>query len=148
MLEVILDTCYSCRQIENGTAHAKKELLRDKPIQTRYLSPPSDILCRYEGEEDELGPISDFMSTLQKRKSCVLWISSKGLQKSEEVYIKDGYNGLFTYYLCQHFRETDVSISRKSLLERIQESIKNDSFSQVPVLQCTARALDAECFAI
>ena len=53
-LEVILDSCHSGTGLKEDTLGRPLELGPEHPNLSRYLPPPFDIRCRFQGEEKQL----------------------------------------------------------------------------------------------
>ena len=66
----------------------------------------------------------------------VFWAGCKDSQTSADALIDGHYNGAFSYYFCKHVRESGGNISRTDLYTRVKNSLKFNSFSQVPQLEC------------
>ncbi|QTA92167.1 caspase family protein [Desulfonema magnum] len=133
LLEVILDCCHS----GDGTTSLSRSA-EHSPM-GRYISPPPDIAYRYEGEEPELtlrGFTSANRSGNRSTMNHILWSACRSDQESADAYINGNYNGAFTYYFCKHMRETGGYITRRNLLERVQNSLRYNRYPQSPQLAC------------
>lgn len=140
LLEVILDCCHS----GSGTDLASSRSVEfgfDNPVKLRYLPPPYDIACRYEGEEHILASSRGFRSESRSTGKHVLWAGCQEDQKSADAYIDGEPHGAFTYHFCRNMRETRGNISRRELLQRIRHTIRNDS-RQIPQLECDEAAMN------
>lgn len=135
-LEIFLDCCHSGTGTRNISLGRPAELGPENPALYRYLPPPYDIMCRFEGEEDELKPTRRFKLKNANRLNHVLWAGCMDRQTSADAYINGFYNGAFTYYFCKHVRETGGNINRANLLKRIRNSLQFNLFSQIPQLEC------------
>ncbi len=156
LLEMFLDACHSGTATRSMGLTPPPELAppgmgdcgetAEADRQARYLPPPADIVCRFEGEEEELGQIRGFRS--QNRSGTrstinhVLWSGCQARQESADAYIKGDYNGAFTYYLCKHIRDTSARITRQELLERVRHSLRHHRYPQTPELFCETRAYE------
>ncbi len=145
-LEVFLDCCHSGDGLRGGDFGRPAELGPENPINFRYIPPPMDIVCRYEGEgeedEDDLKDTRKFRSRDKSTIQHVLWAGCKDNQKSADAYIDGSYNGAFTYYYCKHFRDTGGNVSRKGLIRRVRSSLRHNGYSQIPQLECKATVRD------
>ncbi len=135
LLEVILDCCHSGDGIREVGLTPPPELAPPTQIMKRFLQPPLDIECRYEGLANEMGKRSTFRA-MRGPKNSVLWAACKDYQTSADAPIKGSYNGAFTYFFCHHVREANGTIDRSSLLKRIQNSLSFYRFNQIPELVC------------
>lgn len=138
LLEVFLDCCHSGTGLRHIDLGRPAELGPENPTLIRYISPPTDINCRYEGEEDELKPNKGFSSKDRSTINHILWASCQANQPASDAPIKGTYNGAFTYYFCKHMRDTGGNINRKDLLKRIRNSLRHNGYSQIPQLECNA----------
>ncbi len=140
ILEVFLDCCHSGTATRDLELGRPEELGPEHPVRPRFLPPPPDILFRYEGEEDILGPPRGFNSInrsgTRSTINHILWSGCHSDQTSADAYINGTYNGAFTYFFCKHMRDTGGNISRRNLLERIKNSLRYTGYSQVPQLEC------------
>jgi metacaspase-1 len=102
------------------------------------LPPPVDIVSRFEGEEDEMKPAKGFTPINRGIVHHILWSGCLDYQTSADAFITGSYNGAFTYFFCNHMRETQGRISRKNLLKRIRQSLRHYGYSQVPDLEAEA----------
>jgi len=142
LLEVILDCCHS------GTATrdlAPAPCPSESPVQpayqkARFLEPPEDIRCRYEGDEDQLGEIRGFRSLNRSGSRStgrhILWSGCTSSQTSADASINGTFNGAFSYYFCKHMRDTGGALSRTNLLSRIRNSLRYGGYTQVPQIEC------------
>lgn len=139
LLEVFLDSCHSGTGLRSLDFGRPANLGPEHPTLYRYLPPPPDIECRFEGEEDALQPIRRlFRSKGRDAVHHILWAGCKDSQTSADAYINNAYNGAFTYFFCKHIRDTNGSASRQELLTRIRASLKHGGYSQIPQLECEA----------
>jgi hypothetical protein len=135
-MEIILDSCHS------GTG--TRDLVLDPPggsgqkvlVKNRYLKPPVDIECRYQGDEDKMKPVRSFRSDPEIILNHVLWAACRDNQTSADAFIDGSYNGAFSYYFCKHIRESKGNITREELHSRIIDSLNHNSYSQYPQLEC------------
>lgn len=137
LLEVVLDSCHSGTGLRDINLGRPPELGPPTETLPRFLPPPLDIVCRYEGEEDELKPMKRLM---REREAVhhILWSGCKDNQTSADAYIAGSYNGAFTYYFCKHIRDSNNSLIRSELLKRIRDSLSHNGYSQTPQLECEA----------
>lgn len=135
-MEIILDSCHS------GTG--TRDLLLDPltvngqgiVIKNRFLRPPVDIECRFQGEEDKMKSVRSFRTDQEIILNHVLWAACKDNQTSADAWIDGRYNGAFSYYFCKHVRESRGIITREELHSRIAESLTHNNYSQSPQLEC------------
>jgi metacaspase-1 len=137
-MEILLDSCHSgtgTREIMpfNFSSRGPQEIIKN-----RYLTPPVDIECRYLGDEDNLKPTNSFQTDKEIILNHILWAGCKDNQTSADAFIDGHYNGAFSYYFCKHIRDNGGKISRAELHSRIKNSLKFNSYSQVPQLECQA----------
>jgi len=147
LLEVFLDCCHSgtaTRGIATENISSSCSVSKSDGVpKSRFLDPPPDIQFRYEGDEDELplrGFTSGNRSGMRSTLNHILWSASRSDQPSADARIEGTYNGAFTYYLCKHIRDTGGDISRRNLLERVRNSLRHNSYHQVPQLECMNEA--------
>ena len=136
-MEIILDSCYSgtgSRDIGVESAFGSGPRLLFK---NRFLRPPIDIECRYQGDENDMEATRTFSSDKAITLNHVLWAGCKDNQTSADAYIDGRYNGAFTYYFCKHIRESRGDISRAELHSRITNSLDHNEYNQLPQLECS-----------
>ena len=148
LLEVVMDSCHSGTVLRDADLGRPPELGPTHESRPRFLPPPLDVVCRHEGEEDQLKPTKRIMRR-GEAVHHILWAGCKDSQTSADAYIGGSYNGAFTYYFCKHIRDSNNTLSRTDLLKRIRDSLRYNSYSQVPQLECeatvrTARALTSK----
>jgi len=151
LLEVFLDSCHSgtgLRDINFGRPADLGPAAGQPASVPRYLPPPVDIVCRHEGEEDDLKAVKLFDSMRGDPVHHILWAGCRSDQTSADAFINGTYNGAFSYYFCHHMRASNGQLSRKELLSRIRASLRHGGYSQVPQLETeatvrAARALTA-----
>ncbi len=148
LLEVFLDCCHSGTGLRDMSLGRPAELGPDEPVLVRYLPPPMDIQCRYEGEEEELKATRGFKRRDRSTVHHILWAGCKDDQTSADANIGGVYNGAFTYYFCKHMRDTGGRISRKDLLSRLRQSLRHNGYSQVPQLETEATKLKVRALTI
>jgi len=147
-LEVIFDCCHSgtgLRDVELGRPLELGPLL--SATKNRFLPPPLDIVCRHEGEEDQLKPTRRMMRR-REVTGQILWAGCRDNQTSADAEISGKYNGAFTYYFCKHLRDANGVISRAELLKRVRASLRHYSYDQVPQLECDKPAATANALLI
>jgi hypothetical protein len=149
-LEVFLDACHSgtgMRDIEFGRPADLGPAGGRPQSVPRFLPPPIDIVCRHEGEEDQLKQVQLFNGMRdvapESASNQVLWAGCRSDQTSADAYIDGKYNGAFTYYFCYHMRRSNGDLSRKDLLSRIRSSLSHGGYSQIPQLEATTKLVDA-----
>lgn len=147
LLEVFLDSCHSGTALKDVNLWRPAELGPVNPLKIRFLPPPADILCRVEGEEDELKPKRGFSTEDRSTLHHVLWAGCKDNQTSADAFIDGTYNGAFTYYFCKHMRDSAGSLSRSELLKRTRNSLKHNGYSQTPQLESEATVRNLKAFA-
>jgi len=130
-MEIILDCCHS----GTGTREFKQDGPHDPP-RNRYLRPPVDIECRYQGDEDDLGPPRTFSHLGTEQMNHILWAACRDNQTSADAWIEGRYNGAFTYYFCKHLRESKGLIGREELYKRVKNSLDFHHYTQEPQLEC------------
>jgi hypothetical protein len=140
LLEVFLDCCHSGTGLRGEGLGRPAELGPENQILPRYLPPPMDIVCRSDGEEDEFKATRGFASKTRSTLKHILWSGCMDNQTSADAYIKDAYNGAFTYYFCHHLRKTSGQLNRRQLLKRIRNSLRHNGYWQIPQLECSATA--------
>ncbi|MFQ5649743.1 MAG: caspase domain-containing protein [bacterium] len=134
-LEVFLDCCHSGSGTRDIGLGRPPELGPEKPVVSRFLPPPIDILCRYEGEEERLQPTRGFRAEDRSTLNHILWAGCQDNQTSADAHINGTYNGAFTYYFCKHLREAGGRINREILLRRVRDSLRFNGYSQIPQLE-------------
>jgi len=135
-MEIILDCCHS----GSGT----RDMILDPPgcsgtkvlFKNRFLRPPVDIECRYQGEEYKMKPARAFKTDKEIILNHVLWAGCRDNQTSADAYIEGRYNGAFSYYFCKHIRDTKGKLSRDELHSRISDSLNQNNYNQLPQLEC------------
>lgn len=135
-LEVILDSCHSGTGLRDVSLGRPAALGPAQPRNMRYLPPPADILCRHEGEEDELKPRKGFTANTRSTLRHTLWAGCQDNQTSADAEIGGSYNGAFTFYFCKHMRDAGGRIARAELIKRIRASLRYNNYDQVPQLEC------------
>jgi hypothetical protein len=145
-MEILLDSCHS----GTGTRDIRPAMpfgqLSAEPVKYRYLRPPVDIECRYQGDEEILKAPKAFRTDKEIILNHVLWAGCKDNQTSADALIDGEYNGAFSYYFCKHVRESSGNISRTDLYTRLKNSLKHNHFSQVPQLECREAFLSENVF--
>ena len=149
MLEVFLDCCHSGTGLRDIGLERPPELGPENPTASRFLPPPMDIVCRSEGDEEDLKETRRLFRKKNNPSNQVLWSGCMAHQTSADAYIKGDYNGAFTYYFCDHMRKSSARLSRRRLLKRIRNSLRHNQYSQIPQLESAAtvrkiRALTAK----
>ena len=135
-MEIILDSCHS------GTG--TRDMALEPPVGTgpkvlfknRFLRPPIDIECRYQGDEDIMQATRSFRNDETITMNHILWAGCRDSQTSADANIDGRYNGAFSYYFCKHIRESRGKISRSELHLKIANSLNHNNYSQLPQLEC------------
>ncbi|MBA3014313.1 MAG: caspase family protein [Proteobacteria bacterium] len=143
LLEVFLDSCHSGTGLRDINFGRPANLGPEHTTLDRFLAPPADIECRLEGEEDDLKSPRSFRSANRSTVHHILWAGCKDNQTSADAFINNSYNGAFTYFFCKHMRASGGTLSRKELLSRVRQSLRNDGYSQIPQLECEATVRNA-----
>ncbi|MHC1744815.1 MAG: caspase domain-containing protein [Syntrophobacteraceae bacterium] len=138
LLEVFLDSCHSGTGLKDIDFGRPEELGPANAPRPRYLPPPIDVVCRHEGEEDDLKKVKLFEGVRGEPVHHILWAGCRSDQTSADAYIDGAFNGAFTYYFCHHMRKSNGQLSRSELLTRIRSSLKHGGYSQVPQLETEA----------
>jgi metacaspase-1 len=135
-MEILLDSCHSGTGTRDIQQFPTSGRFSADIVENRYLKPPVDIECRYQGEEEILKPPKAFRTDKEITLNHILWAGCRDNQTSADALIDGNYNGAFSYYFCKHVRESGGNISRSDLLTRVKNSLKFNHFSQVPQLEC------------
>lgn len=147
-MEIILDSCHSgtgTREIFPGchTGSGSQGI-----INNRFLCPPVDIECRYQGDEEKLKPTKSFRTDKKIILNHILWAGCKDNQTSADARIDGKYNGAFSFYFCKHIRETGGKILREDLCYRVKNSLRHNQFDQVPQLECNVSLKSKNIFSV
>ncbi len=137
-LEVFLDSCHSGTGLRAGDFGRPPELGPVSETRDRYLAPPTDILCRFEGEEETLQKKRLVRGTGRAPVRHVLWAGCQDNQTSADALIAGSYNGAFTYYFCKIMRETGGRMTRAEILSRLRSTLRHNGYSQTPQLETEA----------
>jgi len=135
-MEIILDSCHSGTATRDLTTRPADTVVAAGNTRLRFMRPPTDIECRYLGDEESLKRTRSFTADKEITLNHILWAGCKDNQTSEDAFIEGHFNGAFSYYFCKHVRETGGSIARGDLYTRVKNSLRYNSFSQVPQLEC------------
>uniref|UniRef100_I2PZ32 Caspase domain-containing protein n=1 Tax=Desulfovibrio sp. U5L TaxID=596152 RepID=I2PZ32_9BACT len=130
-LEVLLDCCHSGTGTRKFGLIPPPDLAPQQVITSRYLTPPTDIICRAEGEDLRQ---NQFIEGIPENQVC--WAGCKDYQTSADAQIDCEYNGAFTYYLCKHIRDANGLLTREGLRQRLCKSLDFNRFAQTPQLEC------------
>ncbi len=136
-MEIILDSCHS------GTGTRVPQV---QPTISRFARPPVDIECRYQGDEDAMGPPRAFRSDPLIILNHILWAACRDNQTAADSYIDGRYNGAFSYYFCKHIREGGTTIPREELHRRITGSLIHNNYTQSPQLECNDKLKRGKVF--
>jgi metacaspase-1 len=137
-MEILLDSCHSGTGTRETISCAGASLSPDYRM-SRYVNPPVDIECRFQGEEDSMGHRRTFRDDAVQSLNHILWAGCRDNQTSADAVIDGTPNGAFTYYFCKHIRDSSGTISRADLCSRIRNSLKHNHYDQVPQLECNDR---------
>jgi hypothetical protein len=143
LLEVYLDCCHSGTGLRVIDLGRPAELGPVHPTLNRYCPPPVDLLCRFEGEEDQLKRQKVFRAGTRDTVNHILWAGCKDNQTSADAFIGDSYNGAFTYYFCKVMRETSNQLSRAAVLTRLRNHLRHNGYFQTPQLESEATVREA-----
>jgi metacaspase-1 len=135
-LEVILDSCHSGTGTREIISDSSEGAGINDLVRNRFLRPPFDIESRAQGDEHRMGPTRTFRTDNEIVLNHVLWAACKDNQTSADALIDGGYNGAFSYYFCKHIRENNGIITRDDLHKKVRKSLRQNSFSQIPQLEC------------
>lgn len=135
-MEIILDSCHSGTGTRDFILGPMEGFGMNGIIRNRFLRPPVDIECRYQGDEDKLGPPRTFRTDPEIILNHILWAGCKDTQTSADAQIDGEYNGAFSYYFCKHIRESEGIITRADLHTRVKNSLIYNNYSQTPQLEC------------
>ncbi len=128
LLEVFMDTCHS------GTGLRSIDLLLDR--RPRYLPPPSLEAFKEIEERHSRGLVKSLME--KGIVHHILWTGCRSDQTSADARIGGTWHGAFTYFFCKELRDNQNQLSRKDLIEKIREDLKNGHYTQIPQLECEA----------
>jgi len=128
LLEAFLDTCHS------GTGLRAIDFLLDR--RPRYLPPPSlEAFKEIEGRHSR-GLARSLVG--ERIVQHILWTGCRSDQTSADARIGGTWHGAFTYFFCKGMRDNQNQLSRKDLIEKIREDLKNGHYTQIPQLECEA----------
>jgi metacaspase-1 len=140
-LEVLLDCCHSGTGTRDIGLVPPPDLAPQQMMTPRYLTPPTDIICRAEGD---ILQQNQFTMDIPENQAC--WAGCKDYQTSADAQIDGEYNGAFTYYFCKLIRDANRLLSREDLLQRLCNSLNFNRFSQNPQLECCSLLRPAKLF--
>ena len=134
LVEAYLDTCHS------GDGLRGVDLLLDR--KPRYLPPPSlEAFRQVEGKR----PRSFGRSLLEKGiVHHILWAACRSDQTSADANIAGGWHGAFTYYFCKVMLDTNNSISRAKVLDKVRAYLAAGHYTQIPQLETEATKRQAQ----
>jgi hypothetical protein len=135
VLEVILDTCHSGQGSEQVGFSGLAPNVSDPDRQPRFIEPPVDILIRHSGESL---PAKRLFRSPTVASHVALWSACAEFQTAADARINGVFNGAFTFYFCEHLRQTQGTIARSELLRRVKNSLAQAGFTQVPELSAPA----------
>jgi hypothetical protein len=116
LFEAFLDLCYSGEFAESQ----RKEVVFER--RSRYLSPPRRVIK----------PM--FHRTVALRPNTVIWAACEAHQEAAEGFFEGKARGAFTYYLTKLY---EPDMSRQEILVKVTEALRQEGYSQRPVLQCS-----------
>ena len=129
LLEAFLDTCHS------GTGLRALDLLTNRKI--RFIPPPSPIAIN-RGERIRGHGMREALLE-NNMKNHILWSGCKADQTSADAIIKGEWHGAFTYYLNKFVTTQNKGMTRKGLITQIRKDLKQESFTQIPQLECNTK---------
>jgi hypothetical protein len=135
-MEIILDSCHSGTGTRDILLGSMEGFEMNGFVKNRFLRPPVDIECRYQGDEDKLAPTRTFRADPEIVLNHILWAGCKDNQTSADALIDGQYNGAFSYYFCKHIRESGGNLTREELLTRVKNSLRYNNYDQSPQLEC------------
>ncbi|WP_027183108.1 caspase family protein [Desulfovibrio inopinatus] len=143
--EAILDCCHSQSGLKEMSLQPASELIPNTGSRSRFISPPVDIVSRFEGAELNL-QTSHFKQIQTSESKPLLWAACQDWQTAADATISGSRNGAFTYFLCHHIRQSQTQISRNDLINRVRDSLLHNRFAQIPELECDQRYRDKPLF--
>jgi hypothetical protein len=135
LLECYFDTCHSGTGLK--LIDPAMLLIPDAP-RPRYLPPPS-----YEAflEVRDL-PIDTLGSKIKKDRELsshnILWAGCKADQTSADAFFAGRPNGAFTYAFIKAVRESNNTLTRGQIRDKVRVQLKKAGFDQIPQLECDA----------
>lgn len=103
-----------------------RNLLTDpRIVLSRFLVPPADMQPRPRKAR------STARMTSTKQPDYLLITACRADQTAADAYIADGFNGAFTYYLCQELRRSP-QLNSQQLLETVKQTLSINQFAQEP----------------
>lgn len=143
-LTVCIDSCHSGTSTRDLTLLTSELQIpqAEMKIQPRFIEPPADIALRSYNASIAIRRLGSKIREDKKDKVAgkgaeakhVLLAGCMDDQTSADAYINNNYAGAFTYYLCKTIRDTRGLITCHELIQRVQNSLSFNSFSQVPQL--------------
>lgn len=124
LVEVYLDTCHSGA----GLRGAKRV--------ARYAPPPSPKAIRSLARVKVRGTMRGALRGDSRHH--ILWAACRDSQESFDAYFGGRPNGAFTYNWTKAMRESQNTLSRRQILERVREGLLAGNFRQEPQLQANA----------
>ncbi|UCH94968.1 MAG: caspase family protein, partial [Candidatus Aminicenantes bacterium] len=70
----------------------------------------------------------------------ILWTGCRADQLSADALIDEDWHGAFTYYFCKEMRAHQNQLTRKDLMKKVRENLKEGDYTQIPQLECEAKA--------
>ncbi len=157
-LTVCIDSCHSgtaTRDIAYLTS-ALEIPPAEMKIQPRFIEPPADIALRSYGRSMEIRRLGSKMKEDKKvtgledtaKAKHILLAGCKDDQTSADAFINNDYNGAFTYNLCKTIRDMRGEITYQALMKKVQNSLKFNSFSQIPQLHGNEKLQEARFLSV
>jgi hypothetical protein len=78
--------------------------------------------------------------------NVVLWSACGESQTAADASIAAVFTGAFTFNLCKHLREGGNALPRADLLRRVQASLAQAGFTQIPELSASDALLATPAF--
>lgn len=143
-LTLCIDSCHSGTATRD-IAYVTSELEippAEMKIQPRFIEPPADIALRSYGRPMGIRRLGSKIKEDKKvagleiaaKAKHILLSGCKDDQTSADALINNDYNGAFTYNLCKTIRDMRGAITYQELVKKVQNSLKFNSFSQIPQL--------------
>ncbi|MFZ5890753.1 MAG: caspase family protein [Myxococcota bacterium] len=145
VLEVILDACHSGQGSTQVSFSGSGVNVSDPDRQPRFIEPPVDILVRNAGQRL---PVKRLFRSPSVRSHVVLWSACAEFQTAADARINGVFNGVFTFYFCEHLRQSGGALSRAELLSRVQTSLAQAGYSQIPELSAVDALQSARTFSL
>jgi metacaspase-1 len=145
VLEVILDACHSGQGSTQVGFPGARPSSDDPDRQPRFVAPPVDVLIRHTGSQL---PVQRLFRSAARASTTVLWSSCAEFQTAADARINGNFNGAFTFYFCEHLRQSQGAMARAELLRRVRNSLSENGYSQTPELSAPASLKGARVFSL